>query len=61
MASSLLPYGPKFVAGHIEGGQFVLTRDDGTTFIVSNIGNIYLTQGTLVDLGDGTFGIELPE
>lgn len=50
--------GPKFVAGHIAGGQFILTRDDATICVVPNIANIYLTEGTLVDHGDGTFGID---
>lgn len=61
MTSAVPPRGPKFISGQIESGQFVLTREDGTTQVVPNIGNIYLTEGSLVDRGDGTFGIDLAE
>lgn len=61
MSNALQPDGPRFVSGRVEPGQIILTRDDGTTQILPDITNIHLTAGTLIDNGDGTFTLDIPE
>lgn len=54
---SAQPRGPRFVSGHTDSGQVILTRDDGTT----NALPVVMFKGTLVDNGDGTSTLTTPD
>lgn len=54
----LHPVGAKFVSGEIVSGEIVLAREDGTTAAPPPL---LMFEGTLVDNGDGTYTLTVPE